>query len=30
MPGFYGPHAAAMLPGLAWLFFGVSTCLLFA
>jgi hypothetical protein len=30
MPGFYGPEAAAMLPGLAWLFFGVSMCLLFA
>jgi hypothetical protein len=30
MPGLYGPDAAAMLPGLAWLFFGVSACLLFA
>ncbi len=30
MPGLYGPDAAAMLPGLAWLFFGVSECLLFA
>ncbi len=30
MPGLYGPDAAAMLPGLAWVFAGAGGFLLFA
>jgi hypothetical protein len=30
MPRLYGPDAAAILPGLAWLFFGVACCLMSA
>jgi hypothetical protein len=30
LPGFYGPDVALILPGVAWLFFGVACCLMSA
>ena len=30
LPALYGPDAAAILPGVAWLFFGVACCLISA